>query len=123
MSKIAAYTPEDQTLIKQVMPLLLEIQVARGFIAENDEALKAALAPGLAMTLRLVDTLNAGLEKLHGYDAGGLARIKTLTLKFVIGKAEACTAAITEAHLLDWLTEALRDASQISNAVDEYLCG
>lgn len=121
--KLETYSVEDQASIKRLMPLLIEVQVSSGAIAESDTAIKEALPEAFADVCAVIDKLNGDLGGFAHADADTLKRIKALTLRLLAGQAEASQGRIDRAALMSWLAQAFRDARQVSNAVDEYLCG
>lgn len=123
MSKLAGYSPEDQEIIRQLMPLLIEVQVNSGVIAESDAAIKAAMPAAFDDVVVVVEKLTKELARFPRADAATLLRIKTLTLKLLAGRVQKSRGTFDRSSLLSWLAQAFEDARQVSTAVDEYLCG
>lgn len=121
--KLQTYAVDDQEVIKQLMPFLIEVQMASGAIEESDSAIKAALPAAFEDVCAVVDKLNADLANYSHVDASTVRRIKGLTLKLLASAVEKAQGRIDRAALFTWLASAFSDARQVSTAVDEYLCG
>lgn len=123
MSKLDGFSPEDQVTVRQCMPLLIEAQVALGLVAENEAAIKAAMPAVFEMAVAVVEHISSEFASMTGYDAAAKKRIRALGIRFMFFQLENAKTAFDTKDLLQWLSDGIKDAKEVSNAVDEYLCG
>lgn len=123
MSKLDGYAEEDKGIIKDVMCYAVEVQMDKGLIAESDEAIRAAMPSMFDAAKLSFDYLQGSLAGLVGYDAGGLRRLKTLSIMLFTGQIKEAKASITNEDMLAWMKTSISDARATVSAVDEYLAG
>ncbi len=123
MSKLSGYTEDQQQRIKATLVRLVEAKVAKGVVAESDEAIRAAMPQAFMEACQVVSTVDACMFHWNHYPAEHQVRIRAIGTQLVEGQITSGQVDATEIAVRAAVRLAVEDARQTVIAVEEFLCG